>query len=88
MPLELGVRYRAGRQGAQVVLADGSSLQLAPFAAIRFESLPVSIVGSLVRTRRRRRFPSGDVRPGYPPLETKRVPERRPNPALEHWIYE
>jgi hypothetical protein len=56
MPMiELGVRYRAGREGAKIVLADGSYIELAPFASIRFESSPTSIVGRLVRTRRRQR---------------------------------
>jgi len=68
--VELGVRYRAGREGAKIVLVDGSYIDLAPFASIRLESPPVSIVGRLVRTRRRHgsHDTGGSV---APQLETK-----------------
>ena len=51
--VELGQRYRAGKDGAHVVFVDGSETQLAPFARIRFEQRPRSITGKLLRVGRR-----------------------------------
>lgn len=50
--VELGARYRAGREGARVIYRDGTSVQLQPFASIRFDHQPLKIEGRLVRVRR------------------------------------
>jgi hypothetical protein len=54
MELELGVRYRAGRDGARIDFRDGHSIQLQPFASIRLEQQPLKITGQLLQVRRRR----------------------------------
>jgi hypothetical protein len=59
--VELGVRYRAGRDGARIVYRDGSATQLQPFASIRFDHVPLKIEGKLTRVRR-----------SFLPYETKR----------------
>lgn len=50
--VELGARYRAGRDGALVIFRDGTTTRLAPFSSIRFEHQPLKIEGRLVRVRR------------------------------------
>jgi len=55
--VELGVRYRAGRDPVTITRRDGSIVQLKPFASIRFEELPIEIKGKLTRVWHRRPLP-------------------------------
>lgn len=55
--VELGVRYRAGREPVTIICHDGSVAQLKPFASIRFEKVPREIKGKLSRVWHRRPLP-------------------------------
>jgi hypothetical protein len=52
--LELGVRYRAGRDPVAITHRDGRVVQLDPFQPIRFREPPLKIDGRLYRTVRGR----------------------------------